>query len=232
MAIRCNLCGGESFTDMPKRPKARCASCGSLERTRLVGLHVQERLSLPPDARILHFAPERGLASILRARGGPNYRAVDIDPSKYPGLDAEPFDLCRDVFDLPRGYYDLIVHNHVIEHIRCSYTVPLIRLAQALAPEGVMLFTMPILPGGFSEELVDLPEHEMVARFGPMIHVRRFGAEFIPQTIGMIFRTPARYDVTARFSEQRLREINLPDHHWRQWTGASVFEVRASDLRV
>ena len=230
--MRCNLCGGTTFTDMPKRPQVRCASCGSLERTRLVGLHVQKRLKLPARPRILHFAPERGLAGLLRPLGGDRYDAVDIEPAKYPGLGVRPFDLCRDVFDLPQGGYDLIVHNHVLEHIRCSYTVPLIRLAQALAPDGVMLFTMPILPGGFSEELVDLPEAEMLERFGPMIHVRRFAADFIPQTIGMVFRLPDGYDATRRFGEDELRDINLPEHHWRRWTGASVFEVRRADLRV
>ncbi|WP_406854413.1 methyltransferase domain-containing protein [Alsobacter sp. KACC 23698] len=230
--MRCNLCGGNAFSDMPKRPKVRCESCGSLERTRLVGLHVQERLRLQPGARILHFAPERGLAALLRGVGGRNYEAADIEPGKYPGLGARHFDLCRDVFDLPRGTYDLIVHNHVLEHIRCSYTVPLVRLAQALKPDGVMLFTMPILPGGFSEELVDLPAADMIERFGPMIHVRRFAPDFIHETIGMIFRIPARYDATERFNEATLRDINLPEHHWRSWTGASVFEVRRSDLRV
>ncbi|GGH28104.1 hypothetical protein GCM10007036_37110 [Alsobacter metallidurans] len=230
--MHCNLCGGDRFTDMPKRPQVRCASCGSLERTRLVGLHIQERIRPAAGSRILHFAPERGLAALLRPIGGDQYDAVDIEPEKYPGLGVRRFDLCADVFDLPRGHYDLIVHNHVLEHIRCSYSVPLIRLAQALAPGGVMLFTMPILPGPFTEELVDLPEAQMIERFGPMIHVRRFGDAFIPDTIGMIFRTPARYDVTERFSPERLREINLPERHWRAWTGSSVFEVRPDDLRV
>jgi hypothetical protein len=217
---------------MPKRPQVRCTECGSLERTRAVALHIQAMPELKPGTRILHFAPERGLSSLLRAIGGPHYRAVDIDPDRYPGLGVERFDLCRDIFDLGEDRYGLIVHNHVIEHIECNYSVALILLAKALTATGTMLFTVPILPGHFSDELIDAPLHEKVERFGPALHVRRFGTGSLQQTLGMIFHIPDRYDLPARFDEEVLRNANIPGHHWRSFTGASVFRVRRGDLRV
>ena len=230
--MRCNICGGGEFLDMPKRPNVRCRACGSLERTRVAALHVQRHIRLEPGARILHFAPERGLSRMLRDIAGTGYRAVDIDPARYGDLGAEPFDLCRDVFSLEPGAYDLIVHNHVLEHIECNYSIVLVRLAQALRPKGTMLFSMPILPGHFSDELIDAPMDEKLARFGPMLHVRRFGSDFLQQTIGMIFRIPERYDLTESFSEAELAEANIPAHHWRKFTGASIFRVGREDLRV
>ena len=229
--MRCNICGGAAFTDMPKRPLARCATCGALERTRVAALHVDD-LDLPPASRILHFAPERGLAAKLRAIGGEHYRALDIAPQNYPGLDVTPFDLCRDVFDLPRGGTDLIVHNHVLEHIECNYSAVLLRLMRALAPGGTMLFSMPILPGAFTDELMAGTPAEKRAKFGDMIHVRCFGANFMQQTIGMLFRIPERYDLTERFAEAVLRDANIPAHHWRAYTGASMFRVGHGDVRV
>jgi hypothetical protein len=229
--MHCNLCGCTSFTDMPKRPAVRCTQCGSLERTRVAALHIAE-LAPAEGARILHFAPERGLSGLLRAVGGAHYRALDINPAGYPGLGVEPFDLCRDVFGLPVGAHDLIVHNHVLEHIECNYSAVLIRLAKALALGGTMLFSMPILPGHFSDELIEGTVADKRAKFGDMIHVRRFGAEFLQQTLGMIFDIPARYDLTARFSEAELTEANIPAHHWRAYTGASIFRVSQADLRV
>jgi hypothetical protein len=229
--MRCNICGGTRFLDMPKRPSVRCAACGSLERTRVAALHLA-RLALAPGARILHFAPERGLSQMLRAAGGAGYRAVDIDPARYPGLGVEAFDLCRDVFDLPRDHYDLIVHNHVLEHIECNYTVVLVRLAQALTATGTMLFSVPLLPGLFTDELIDLPLDAKRARFGDMLHVRRFGTDFLQQTLGMIFPIPDRYDLLASFSAAELQEANIPRHHWTQFTGASIFRVRRGDLKV
>ncbi len=228
--MRCNLCGCPRFTDMPKRPAVRCEDCGSLERTRVSALHVRD-LDLAPGSRILHFAPEPGLQALLRGIGGPTYRCLDIDPDRYPGLGAEAFDLCRDVFDLPRGGYDLIVHNHVLEHVECNYTAVLLGLVRALADGGTMLFSMPILPGPFTDELMDGTAEEKVARFGEMIHVRRFGADFLQRTIGMVFTLPTDYDLTRRFPTAMLEEANIPRHHWHRYTGASVFRITRTDVR-
>ena len=230
-AMQCNICGGAAFTDMPKRPKVRCADCGSLERTRVAALHVTERLRLVEGSRILHFAPERGLSAMLRNIGREGYRAVDIEPSRYPGLDVERFDLCDDVFDLPLDHYDLIVHNHVLEHIECNYSVVLVRLARSLSDTGSMLFSLPILPGGFTDELVDATWEEKLERFGPMVHVRRFGTDTLQKTLGMIFPIPDQYDLRALFSEDMLMDCNIPRHHWTNFTGASVFMLRKRDLR-
>lgn len=229
--MQCNICGGTDFTDMPKRPRVRCADCGSLERTRVTALHIGRHVRLPPDARILHFAPERGLATMLREVGGENYRALDIDPTRYPGLGVERFDLCRDVFDLRPATYDLIIHNHVLEHIECNYSVVLARLARALTDTGTMLFSVPILPGEFRDELVEATWEEKQKRFGPMVHVRRFGTDFLQQTLGMIFPVAARHDLRLSFGEDELVRANIPRHHWTAYTGATVFRVRKRDLR-
>ncbi len=215
---------------MPKRPRVRCVDCGSLERTRVAALHITA-LSLPSEARILHFAPERGLAAMLLEIGGKNYRALDVDPTRYPGLDVEAFDLCSDIFDLPEDHYDLIVHNHVLEHVECNYTAVLTRLVRSLNARGTMLFSVPILPGEFTDELIKAPLEDKLTRFGPMLHVRRFGTDFLQQTLGMIFPIPELYDLRASFAEQDLIEANIPRHHWNTYTGATVFRVSGSDIR-
>jgi phosphoglycolate phosphatase len=230
--MRCNICGCNSFVDMWERPNVRCVECGSLERTRVVALHLAHYVKPQPGDRILHFAPERGLAQMLRGIDGVHYRGVDIRPELYPGLSVERFDLCRDVFEMPYGSYDLIILNHVLEHIECNYTMVLIRLAEALTVTGTMLFSVPILPGHFSDELIDLPEAEKVEYFGPTLHVRRFGRDYLRETLGMIFRIPERYDLRASFSEADLIEFNIPRHHWSNYTGASVFRMQRHDLRV
>lgn len=229
--MQCNICGGTAFTDMPKRPGVRCADCGSLERTRVAALHITGRLKPPRGSHILHFAPERGLGTLLRELGGPNYRAVDIDPSRYPGLGVERFDLCEDVFDLPLDRYDLIVHNHVLEHIECNYTAVLTRLARSLSETGTMLFSVPILPGESTDELVDASWEEKQRRFGPMVHVRRFGLDHLQRTLGMIFPIPDAHDLRDAFGEAVLTRCNIPSHHWTQFSGATVFCVRKRDLR-
>ena len=229
--MHCNICGGTAFIDMPKRPGVRCADCGSLERTRVAALHIVEDIRPPSGSHILHFAPERGLAALLGEIGGPNYRAADIDPSRYPGLGVERFDLCEDVFDLPLNRYDLIVHNHVLEHVEGNYSAVLVRLARSLSDAGTMLFSVPIIPGGFTDEIVDLPFDEKVERFGPMLHVRRFGRDALQRTLGMIFPIPESYDLRDRFDEALLTECNIPLNYWNKYSGANVFRMRRQDIR-
>ena len=230
--MQCNICGCSAFLDMPKRPRVRCADCGSLERTRVAALHVRQ-LDLLAGSRILHCAPERGLSGLLRGIAGANYRAVDIDPERYPGLGVERFDLCRDVFGLAVGSYDLIVHNHVLEHLECNYSAVLLRLARALSEGGTMLFSMPILPGPFTDRLMHGSLDEKRAVFGDMLHVRCFGRDFIGETIGMLFDLPeGSDDLARRFGEAALREANIPPHHWRAYTGTTVFRVGRADIRI
>lgn len=229
--MQCNICGGKTFTDMPARPAVRCTGCGSLERTRLTALHIARFIALRPDMRVLHFAPERGLSALLRAATGPGYRTLDIAPENYPGLGVERFDLCRDIFSLVPNSCDLIIHNHVIEHIECNYTIVLQKLTQALTDTGTMLFTAPILKGEFTDDLVIASHEDKLARFGPMLHVRRFGRDFVGQTLGMIFNLPERYDLCATFTPDELRAANVPERHWDKYTGAAVFRVGRGDLR-
>ena len=229
--MRCNICGGTAFTDMPKRPAVRCADCGSLERTRVAALHIIEDLKPSSGSHILHFAPERGLSILLREIGGPNYRAVDIDPPRYPGLGVERFDLGEDVFDLPRDRYDLIVHNHVLEHVEANYSAVLMRLARSLSDTGTMLFSVPILPGDFSDDLLVGSLEEKSRRFGSSLHVRRFSVETLQRTLGMLFPIPDAYDLRHQFDEALLAGCNIPPHHWTNFTGATVFRLRKQDLR-
>lgn len=155
-------------------------------------------------------------------------------PPRYAhlGIDVELFDLCHDVFTLPRGRYDLIVHNHVLEHIECNYSVVLIRLAQSLSENGAMLFSVPIVGDDFTDAIVDASDEEKAARFGAFRHYRHFGRRFIAETLGMIFDMAPDYDLTRDFRPEVLREANIPEHHWHDFTGTSIFVVRRRDLRV
>lgn len=230
--LRCNICGGEEFLDMPGRPKVRCAACGSLERTRVCALRLQGDLAPSPGASVLHFAPERGLAAFLRELSQGNYRAVDIAPENYPGLGAERFDLCRDVFSLPESTYDIIVMNHVLEHIECNYSAVLLRLARSLTDSGVLMFSVPVEGEEFRDNLALGTPGEKAERFGAFRHYRNFGRGFIGETLGMLFNMPADYDLTRYVSEASLTEAAIRPHHWRKVTGASVFTVRRNDVRV
>ena len=117
---RCNLCGSNTFVEMGGRPAARCAECGSLERTRLMYLFIRD-LVRSPRTRTLHLAPERGLYTRLsKMLLDEFYTVADRFPDKFPfAKDVAEIDLCS-LDTQPTNHYDLIIHSHVLEPV--SYT--------------------------------------------------------------------------------------------------------------
>ena len=216
-APRCNFCGGSAFRDARQSANSICTACGSTERVRVAKLFL-DRHGLPrPGMRIAHFAPEKCLGQYLQGIAGAGYEAYDIDPSRYDFIETRAFDLCRDVFGLPSDHYDLIVHNHVIEHLPCNYTMALLHLHRALKPDGRHLFSVPIHAGAYEEDLAELPPPQRRQRFRQGDHIRRFGRDTVEMTLGMIFRLPQPYRLDQQFSRAELAAANvhngLAAHH-------------------
>lgn len=230
VTVSCNICGSTEFTDVNRRKGVLCARCGSYERTRLMKLFI-EVLNPPPETRVLHLAPERGLSAWLRARF-PDYVPADYDLPRYshiPGI--VKIDLCQRDYGLA-GKFDLILHSHVIEHLPVNYAVVLIRLHKMLSREGRHLFSIPIYGESYEESLATLVGEEATRRFGQFDHVRRFSPVDIGSTIGSVFDIPEKYDLLEHFSEAQLRAASVPEDTWGNYTGHSVFCLKPGDLLV
>lgn len=226
----CNCCGGTKWLDMGKRKNVRCASCGSLERTRIIKLFL-DREGLPkPGSSILHFAPERGIAPILAAEGATDYDPVDFAPELFPHCKTRKIDLCTDAADLPRGRYDLIVHSHIAEHIPCNITAVLYHMHRALKPDGLHLMCIPFLGGNYEEDLGPLSPEDATRRFGQKDHVRRFGTADLALNLGMIFQLPASYSLLDWFSAEMLEECNIPVYAQSGFTPSTVLAMKKDDL--
>lgn len=229
--MHCNICGRNSFVAMNKRLNVRCSSCGSVERTRVIKM-VLDKIGYPkPGMRVLHLAPEEGLANYLRGIvGEENYHARDIDLERYKKIKVEYFDLVKDVDKLPSKTYDLIIHSHVMEHLPCNVTAVLFHLHRSLTDNGAHVCSIPICDGHYEESTFPLSDAERERRFGQFDHVRRFGTDDLQLTLGMLFKIPQVYDLTAEFSEADLIEANIPRTTWRGYSPHSVLTLRKSDL--
>lgn len=219
----CNLCGSIEFGDSPRTPGSKCAGCGSLERGRWCWLHL-ERIGVKSGARVAHFAPDRGLAERLLAICGDGYEAYDIAPEAYHHVPTRRFNLCRDRLEI--GAYDFVIHNHVLEHVRCNWAAVLIGLHRALKPTGYHLFSVPFNAGRYSEDMTAHPE-ERLARFGQKGHVRNFGTKDAVDTLGMIFPSLS----TGGFDKDALAAVNIRKRPGAL-TGASVFCIPASGISL
>ena len=227
--MACNLCGSNEFVDMNGRPKARCADCGATERTRVAKVVLDKELRIRPGMSVLHIAPERGMSAFFQSMPAVQYRAVDIDPSLYRHCAVERMDLVTDAEKLPSKAYDLIMHSHVMEHIPSNVTAVLLHLHRALKNDGLHVFSIPIYSGHYDENLAPLSEEERKRRFHQEDHVRRFGRDDIPVTLGKIFKLPDPYDLEARYPDFNFSAINVRPSATQGYTSNTVFCLRKQD---
>lgn len=170
--VHCPICerSARRFAPHRGRPHARCVNCGSLERHRVLWLWLRERI--PPHARVLHVAPERGLSDRLQAMQI-DYLSVDID---------SPFAMKRyDITDIPESdaSFDVVICNHVLEHIADDRRA-MTELRRVLKPGGLAVLQHPIhdRPDTFEDPNVVAPE-ERLRVFGQEDHVRIYGWDML-----------------------------------------------------
>jgi phosphoglycolate phosphatase len=225
----CPLCGGGIFREYKKRPLAECASCKAKTRIRVAALFLTKVIKLQPGQRVLHFAPEPQIYQLVYPIVGDGYEPCDFDPARYEKrlpIPIRRFDLCSDARDLPSDTYDLVMHNHVLEHVPCNWTLVLQHLQRAVKPGGAQLFSVPIsLNRGYEEDLnPKLSEAERNKRFMQGDHLRRFGRKDFAQTLGAVFDIPDTYSLEHYFTAEELHRAGIWHELWNV-SGASAFYV-------
>ena len=171
----CNICGGSAFS----RQNVRCEGCGSLARHRLIFDVLRTRGLLSGNRRVLHLGPEECLATILRSRFGSNYLCGDLDPGRF-SFAVTRIDLCRDLERLAPGSFDIVLHNHLLEHVACDSQAVTAGLHRLLKPGGLHIFS--IAPEDLSQTLgsvLPLPEDYDATRLVP---AERLLAINVPET--------------------------------------------------
>jgi Methyltransferase domain len=126
-----------------------CPRCGSHARHRGLAIFLRQALAArKPGGRVLHFAPERGIASSLAANTAISYVTLDMAPhavSVRGDITAIPF---------RTGAFDLIICCHVLEHL--PHDAPALgEMARALAPGGQAIIMVPMLAGWESEPTLE-----------------------------------------------------------------------------
>jgi SAM-dependent methyltransferase len=193
-ALRCNLCGYEAggflgqgwTTGVVKRhhivgagyrPHAICPRCGSVDRDRFVWLFLQHRARLPRHpARLLHVAPEPSLSRALRAQSTVAYVSLDIDMSRRHAMVA--MDLTR--LGLASESFDVIICNHVLEHIRRDVTA-MAELYRVMKPAGFGILQVPlsVISSRTYENDACVTPYDRFRTFGQDDHVRIYGWDYV-----------------------------------------------------
>jgi SAM-dependent methyltransferase len=169
----CPLCGYSGrfrAAGSPPQWDARCPGCGSWERQRLLGLYLRRNPQIGTGS-VIHFAPEPGVADVLKSRSA-HYRSSDLF---QPGCDLQ---LDLGAIDLPDCSIDLSVCSHVLEHVPDDRKA-VSELYRCTAPGGTVLIMVPIIESWartYENPNVTGPR-EQERHFGQFDHVRFYGAD-------------------------------------------------------
>lgn len=152
-----------------------CPNCNCNDRERHLWLYLDRARILEgiSHKRVLHVAPEAGLERRFRVLPPLEYVGGDLSPKKpeHRAINVERM-------DFPDGHFDLIICNHVLEHVDRPDTA-LAEFARCLAPGGHLVAQTPYSPLlKHTLELNVAPSTPFATLyFGQDDHVRLFGSD-------------------------------------------------------
>ena len=192
--VKC-FCGSIRFQSFNGRPLSQCSLCNSVERHRDMYRYIEWNRILRKKQTILHIAPEKGLyQKIIETTGRSNYFCADKDPNIYKNISKRScieIDISTNSFPFEKSFFDLIIHNHVLEHLSGSYKDHLSFLIALLKKEGRMIFTIPeiLFPKTveYGENLSS--DQERIRFHGQHDHVKTFGFDFIEYFNSLDYKT-------------------------------------------
>jgi SAM-dependent methyltransferase len=171
----CPICGYHGVfisVGHPPRWDARCLNCGSRERHRLLWLWVTEgggnRLT---GKRTLHFAPEKII--MRQMHDNTRYETADLHQRGV----THKLDITN--VPLPSASYDVVIANHVLEHIPDDRQA-MQELFRLLRPGGTALLTVPVNASRretYENPAITAPA-DRHAHFSAEDHVRYYGLDF------------------------------------------------------
>lgn len=175
--VECSCCGNKarrffSAGVVNKRPYARCAFCGSLERHRLIALMLK-KFPFVEKAKILCIAPEQPLTQFLKKSFTALITTLD--------LNRQDVDVQGDVCALPFPdvSFDVVIANHVLEHV-ADDRLAMREIQRVLKPQGQTILQTPVhWDLEKTEEDPSATPAECLRRFGQDDHVRLYGADFV-----------------------------------------------------
>lgn len=228
MDLRCPICKSSAFLAFNGRDNARCASCQAMERTRLLWLILERHGLFRPGLRVMHVAPELPLAKRFAELQGERYFACDVDAARYNSTftTIRAIDLCADLVKMPSRCFDVILHSHVLEHLRGSPEEVLGEFERILKPGGHHFLSVPVSGEETREDLSDdLSDAERSLLFGQHDHMRIFGRRDLPLMLDRVWGARERHHIEPLelFGEEELERAAIPKEAWSGITSHTIF---------
>ena len=133
---------------------------------------------LTGPGRLLHIAPELGLAEVFAGVSGLDYVPADLDRRRYRQFkNLESFDLQAAPF--PDRSFDWVICNHVLEHVPDDRSA-MREIYRMLKPGGFAILQVPLSMrlDATREDASITSAAERIRQFGQRDHVRLYGFDY------------------------------------------------------
>jgi len=187
------------------RENALCPGTLSLERHRLLWLYLERETNFIDNAiKVLHVAPEQVFYQKFRTFSHWEYTTTDL----HSPLAEIKADLCELPFQ--DNYYDLILCNHVLEHIPEDQKA-MQEMYRVLKPGGTLIAQVP-LEENRTQTFEDNSITDKATRteiFGQYDHVRIYGTDYYTRLESVGFDSHA-IDFLKKLTSQEKQKFALP----------------------
>ncbi len=160
--------------------RAKCASCFSSDKERLLYLYLKNKLHVFENAenlKILHFAPEPNLTRRMLGANFNEYVCGDLFPENYPKHVVK-----IDVLNIPypRNYFDVIICSHVLEHVPQDIEA-MKEIYRVVKPKGHSILQVPLSSklAKTYEDFSIVDSQRRLKAFGQSDHVRIYGQDYV-----------------------------------------------------
>lgn len=187
------------------RENALCPGTLSLERHRLLWLYLERETNFINNAiKVLHVAPEQVFYQKFKTFSHWEYTTTDL----HSPLAEIKADLCELPFQ--DNYYDLILCNHVLEHIPEDQKA-MQEMYRVLKPGGTLIAQVP-LEENRTQTFEDNSITDKATRneiFGQYDHVRIYGTDYYTRLESVGFDSHA-IDFLKKLTSQEKQKFALP----------------------
>jgi SAM-dependent methyltransferase len=195
--VRCPCCDGSFRLFVPRYGDDNlCPKCLSLSRHRAMCLFLLERLGgRKGEVKVLHFAPEEGLAQKIASLPNISYVSADMDPQSSAQL---TMDITQ--IPMPDASFDVILCSHVLEHVPDDRKA--MRELRRVLKRGGALYSMHPVEADRAETFEDDSITDRAERrrlFGQWDHVRVYALDDF-----MVRLRAAGFDVEMETTDELL----------------------------
>ncbi len=186
--------------------RCRCYQCNSIDRERLIFAYLEYEsrfLKENLEVTVLHVSPEKHLSTYLSKQNLKEYIKGDLFVGRY----SYPADVVNmDITEIPYpdNYFDLIICNHVLEHIPNDMKA-IRELHRVLKPKGKAVLQVPIslvLQETYENDQIVNPKDREI-EFGQYDHLRIYGQDYSDRLIEGGFSID-KYALASKYSKLGL----------------------------